>query len=293
MVALMTHDALVLAGGGVAGIAWETGVLTGLQDAEPALVADVLAASTTLLGTSAGATVAAQVAAGTPLEDLFNAQVAEGTAEIAVELDIEKFGGMMAEAMSGSVSPEETRRRIGAIALAATTPSVAARRAVIEARLEGLDWTSRRLLITAVDAETGELTVFDRTSGVSLVDAVAASSAVPGVWPTVEIKGRQYMDGGIRSGSNADVAAGSERVLILIPGPETSPFGPALPQAELDALVPARVHAIFADADSLSAFGTNPLDPASRGPAALAGRELGRRVAADIARFWHSAAAQS
>jgi NTE family protein len=286
MVTDMTNDSLVLAGGGVAGIAWETGVLAGLQDANPELAADIFAPTTTLLGTSAGATVAAQVAAGIPLEDLFNAQVAESTAELTVELDLEKFGGMMAETMSGGASPEETRRRIGAIALAAVTPSVADRRHVIEARLHGIDWTDRPLRITAVDAESGELAIFDRTSGVSLVDAVAASSAVPGIWPTVEIGGRRYMDGGMRSGTNADLVAGSERVLILIPGPESSPFGPALPQAELDALVSARVHVIYADAGSLSAIGPNPLDPASRGPAARAGRELGRRVAADVARFW-------
>jgi NTE family protein len=113
-----------------------------------------------------------------------------------------------------------------------------------------------------------------------------ASCAVPGVWPVVEIDGHRYMDGGMRSGSNADLAAGANPVLIITPSTEQTPMGPAIPQAELDALAPSRVHAIYADAASIASFGSNPLDPAARRPAALAGREVGRRAAAEIAAFW-------
>ncbi len=282
----MTTDALVLAGGGVAGIAWETGVLMGIAEVDPALVAEIVAESTSLIGTSAGATVAAQLASGRALSDLFAAQVSDETAEIKVELDIAKFTAMMADGADADDSPEATRRRIGAIARQAETPSVAARRAVIGARLADAEWPERTLLITAIDTETGESRVFDRTSEVSLVDAVAASSAVPGIWPTVEIAGRHYMDGGMRSIANADLAKGADRVLILVPSLEQSPFGQAIPDAELEALAPARVMTVFADADSIAAMGMNPLDPASRRPSALAGRELGRRLAADVAAFW-------
>ena len=131
----MTTDALVLAGGGVAGIAWETGVLMGIADVDPSLFDEIVADSTSLIGTSAGATVAAQLASGRPLADLFAAQVSDESAELKVELDLEKFGAMMADGAAADESPEATRRRIGAIARQATTPSVEARRAVIEARL--------------------------------------------------------------------------------------------------------------------------------------------------------------
>lgn len=282
----MAWDALVLAGGGVAGIAWETGVLQGLAETSP-VVADHLAAeSTRYIGTSAGSTVAAQLASGTPLRTLFDRQVEGSVPELSVELDLQSFGAMMAGAVAGAASPEEARQRIGAIALRAETPALDARRAVIEARLPSHTWPDRPLLITAVDTATGTLRVFDRASGVALVDAVAASCAVPGIWPVVEIDGARYMDGGMRSSANADLATGAERVLILVPGPESSPLGSAIPDAELTALGDARIRTVFADADSIAAMGMNPLDPATRGPAAEAGRRQGREVSAGVAALW-------
>mgnify|MGYP001552560889 CR=1 FL=1 len=94
------------------------------------------------------------------------------------------------------------------------------------------------------------------------------------------------MDGGMRTIANADLAAGADRVLILVPGSDTSPMGPALTPADLAALAPARIHTVYADVDALAAFGTNPLDPAVARPSALAGREQGRRIASEIAAFW-------
>jgi NTE family protein len=132
--------------------------------------------------------------------------------------------------------------------------------------------------------------VFDRQSGVDLIDAVGASCAVPGVWPTVEIQGRRYTDGGVRSIANADLAAGCDPVVIIAPLDEVN--GPvAIPETELAALRPARVRVIYADRASLAAFGSNPLDPATRASSALAGREQGRRIAADLAAFLNGAAA--
>jgi NTE family protein len=106
------------------------------------------------------------------------------------------------------------------------------------------------------------------------------------VWPVVEIDGHKYMDGGMRSGSNADLAAGADPVLIITPSTEQTPMGPAVPPSELTALAPGRVHVIYADPASIASFGLNPLDPAARKPAALAGREVGRRVADEVAAFW-------
>lgn len=281
-----TSNALVLAGGGVAGIAWETGVLLGLHEQQPELVAQLRSAETTLIGTSAGSTVAAQLAGGTALSELFARQVSAETAEISASFDLSELMAMMGTAMEGASSPEEVRRRIGAIATGATTVPAAARHAAIEARLPVTEWTTQPLQIPAVDTVTGVLRIFDRTSGVALVDAVAASCAVPGVWPPVEIEGRLYMDGGTRTMANADLAAGADRILILVPGPTQSGLGPAIPESDLALLSPGRVHTVFADDASLAAIGVNPLDPSTRPEAACAGLELGRRIAAEIAAFW-------
>lgn len=283
---LTTNRALVLAGGGVAGIAWETGVLAGLQDEEPALIERIVSAATTFIGTSAGSTVAAQLAGGTSLQELFDLQVSPDSAELNVDFDMQRMMAIMGGAIAGASSPEEIRRRIGRAAVEAETVSPAARRAAIDARLPVKEWTAQPLLIAAVEVATGDLRVFDRTSGVSLVDAVAASCAVPGVWPPVDIDGTLYIDGGTRTVANADLAAGAEAVLILVPGAATSAMGPAIGDTELEALAPAKVHTVFADDASIDAIGVAPLDPATRPGAARAGRDQGRRIAAQVRDFW-------
>jgi len=282
----MANGALVLAGGGVAGISWELGVLLGIQQASPELAAKVLDESVTLIGTSAGAAVAAQLAGGAPLQELVDAQLSEETAEVFVSINLAEFGAMMAGAMGAATSPEDSRRRLGQIALNADTVPTAVRRAAIEGRLTVKSWGDRDLRLTAIDAESGELRIFDRTSGVSLIEAVDASCAIPGIWPVVEIEGHKYMDGGMRTLANADLAAGHDPILILVPGLPEGPMGAPISQAELDALAPARVKIVYADPASITAFGFNPLDPAVRPAAALAGIEVGRRVAAEVADSW-------
>jgi NTE family protein len=171
-------------------------------------------------------------------------------------------------------------------ALAAQTVAEPLRRAAVAARLPATDWPQRQVLIVAVDAGTGDLAVFDRASGVGLVDAVTASCAVPGVWPPVSINGRRYIDGGARSITNADLAAGCDRVLVITP---TLPGAPSLTGSlneEIEGLAPAQVFVVYADQDSIEAFGRNPLSPATRGPAARAGRTRGRDLADTVAAFW-------
>src|ERR1700749_809984 len=89
------------------------------------------------------------------------------------------------------------------------------RRAMVAARLPRPEWPDRSMIVVAVDAHTGELAAFDRASGVDLVDAVTASTALPGLVPTVAINGRRYIDGGVRSPDNAALAWGSATVVVL------------------------------------------------------------------------------
>ena len=69
----------------------------------------------------------------------------------------------------------------------ARTMPEADRRKVFQARLPASDWPARMLKVTAVDVRTGHFVAFDSAGDISLVDAVAASCAVPGVWPPVTI----------------------------------------------------------------------------------------------------------
>jgi NTE family protein len=277
--------ALVLAGGDVAGIAWELGVLQGLRDVDPELQERVCTADV-IVGTSAGSAVAAQITTPTPLPSLYSAQLSPTSSELDVDLDLEELTARFAEATAGATSPEELRRRVGALALETSTVSEDERRRAVAARLPRSTWPERPLQLTAVDAHTGALTVFTKDSGVELTDAVTASCAVPGVWPPVTINGRGYIDGGVRSGSNADLAQGCDRVLVITP---SLPGGPELFGSlteDVEALKPTRVEVIYADDASVAAFGTNPLSPATRGPAARAGRRVGTAEAGRVDALW-------
>lgn len=271
-------EALVLGGGGVSWIGWIIGLLAGLAEAGH----DVTGADV-LVGTSAGSTVAAQLGSGVGLEELYRRQVESGaqTAEIMVDGDREGRLAEIGAVIRGATTVAEMQRAVGKFALHAATVPERERRAVIESRLPSHEWPARTLKIVAVDAETGEPRVFDNTSGVSLVDAVTASCAVPGVWPPATIDGRRYVDGSVRSSSNADYAAGASRVLVIVPLGTVEPFPreKSLAQAveELRA-GGADVAIIEPDEASRVAIGANPLDPSTRKPAAEAGRAQGRRV---------------
>jgi NTE family protein len=277
--------ALVLAGGGVAGIAWEIGVLRGIGDADPELLTNLRRADV-VIGTSAGSAVAAQITSGSLIEDLYSSQLSKQTSELEVELNLEELMARFVTATTGATSPEDMRRRIGALALETPTVDEPTRRVAIAARLPEDSWPDGALLLTAVDADTGQPAVFTKDSDVDLVDAVAASCAVPGVWPPVTINGHRYIDGGVRSGANADLAAGCDRVLVVTPSQRSvrQPWGNL--DDEIDQLSPAGVQVVYANEASVAAFGTNPLSPSTRGPAAREGRAIGRAEADAVGSFW-------
>jgi len=279
-----TKRALVLAGGGLAGIAWETGVLRGIADESPE-TAEALLEADVLVGTSAGSTVAAQLSSGLGLDALFDRQTAASTAELTPSVGIEEITDLFLAAMlTPNTTQTEKLQKIGAVALSTATVSEAVRREVIAHRLPSHAWPQRVLRISAIDTATGELVTFDNNSGVGLVDAVAASCAVPGVWPPVTIGDRRYMDGGVGSSVNMALASDCDVAVVLVPSGRStqSPFGDGAGE-EVDGF--AGSFGVFADDESLAAFGPNPLDPACRTPSALAGRAQGRRVAAAVAYF--------
>jgi NTE family protein len=279
----MTSRALVLGGGGVAGIAWETGLLFGLAERG----VDVLAADV-IVGTSAGAAVAAQITSGEKLAALHDRHAfPDGeTTEIAVEFDAEKLVAQWGALLEKHPPGVELRAAIGSLALAAATVPERRRRDVIAARLPSHDWPDRPIKLVAVDAVTGEERVFTAEDGVDLVDVVAASCAVPGVWPPVTIEGRRYIDGGVRSPVNLDVAAGNKVILVLAPSGELGAIDPDVVKAAIKVEKKSNVLTLRPDEASLAAMGLNPLDPATAQPSAQAGRAQAETVVDEVRELW-------
>ena len=273
--------ALVLGGGGSAGNAWLIGVIAGLFDAG----LDVTGADL-IIGTSAGSTAAAQITGASPtqlLADILSAAPQQRTGPVGSDGGRVPIGPVAdhmrrtSEIIAAAEDAADMRRRLGAAALemdAASDGSGQTRwRATVAARLPSQRWPERTVLITAVDAHTGEPVVFDRHSGVDLVDAVAASTANGFGVPPYSIGDSRYIDGGYRRNENADLAAGYGRVLVLSPlgGRTRAPldWGMHL-AAQVDELRArgSRVETVLPDSDSRNAFGSNlmervrpPLEP--------------------------------
>ena len=297
--------ALVLAGGGAAGNAWQLGLIAGLADAG----VDVTDADL-IVGTSAGSTVAAQVTGGPTPAELYAAVLAEQPPTrpspggpggpggpdpdsrrrptVSGPSYLEWSDAIIASAHDAS----DMRRRMGAAALERDASDGADARRwhdVVASRLPGRQWPRQRVLIPAVDARTGEPVVFDSHSGIDLVDAVAASTSA---MTPYRIGEDRYLNGGYRRSENADLASGFGRVLVLSPfgGRTRMPLGWGMDLATQVAELQAggsRVETVFPDAGAGEVFDANALDPATRRPAARGGYEQGRALAERIGDLWH------
>lgn len=293
----------MLAGAGAAGNAWQLGLIAGLADAGVDLPrADLV------IGTSAGSTGAAQITSGIPPAELYAAILEQASGPRAASAPQRGSGAGPGRRRAPQISgPDylewseriiaaaedaaDMRRRIGAAALEldASDGAASARwRQVCAARLPSHDWPERRLLIPAVDARTGEPVVFDRHSDIELVDAVAASTSA---MTPYRIGEHRYLNGGYRRSSNADLAAGYGKVLVL------EPFGGRSRQPQewgmdLGTLVGelraggSEVETVFPDAGAGDVFNANALDPSTRLPAARGGYAQGLTLAERLADFW-------
>ncbi len=288
---LLLGVALVFGGGGAAGNAWEIGIIAGLVEAG----LDFTEAADLVVGTSAGATAAAQVRSRFPPAELLTSVLSPPVQPVGQNrkrppsLPMATVFERMRAIGAAATSAADLQRAMGAFGLESDSilgPGAEQRRAVVAARLPRAEW--------AVNAHTGELAAFDRDSGVELLDAVTASTALPGLVPTVSINGARYIDGGVRSPDHADLAAGYALVVVLSPlggrsqrpqeagqfeGLRRSPeWGNDLP-SQVDGLRKrgSHVEVITPDADSRAAMGTNQMDPATRIPTARAGFAQGKQ----------------
>jgi len=300
----MTTRALVLSGGGPVGIAWESGLIGGLA----AGGVDLSKADFTM-GTSAGAFVGSLLARGTTPARLAAPFLAmdeaappplpasEAKPAASAPPNTSEMWLRMERARNAGKSPQEVRADIGAFALEAETASEEAfiksfGRAFSE--LPEDFWPAANYACTAVDALTGEFKLWTKDSGVGMAKAVASSCSVPGIFPPVTLDGRRYIDGGMRSGGNADYATGFDRVLLVairvaMEGPMAERTKRNL-DAELKVLTDAgaQVEVLYPDADSITAFGPNLMDARRRPSAARAGYAQGQAQAGGLSSFWNT-----
>jgi NTE family protein len=279
--------ALVLAGGGYVASSWEIGLLAGMADAG----LDVRNADL-FVGTSAGARVALDLTSGKALDGFYQRRVAPGLPPIERPpmIDWPRIRAGVEAAKKAGGSPAEILRRFGALALEVAVGKGSDRRQSVATQLPLETWPEQRVLIAAVNAETGERRAFDKESGIDLVDAVIATTASFGS-PPMLFNGQYYFDGGYYSGDNADLAGGCERVLILSlrPPPE------AMRLVSLDAAVKAlraagsEVEVIHPDEETVAAMASTggQMNPASGRAAAIAGRSQGQRAVSErLTSFW-------
>lgn len=276
------RTALVLGGGGPVGGAWLTGVLAGLADAGIDLHrADVI------IGTSAGAVFGSRLASGQPPRELYERQL---TGADRVDLDVtaaQTFRFLWAAL--GSRDPERSVQRLGRAALAASTSPASGMYDTVRTLLCGVaDWPARDLRIAAVDAVSGEVGVFGAGMKAGLVDVVAASCAVPLIWPPVTLDGRRWIDGGSRSTSNIQLARGYGRVLAVAPIPKAvGPHPSAQQQAAELAAGGTAVFLVCPDRADRRAMGRDMTANARVPAAARAGYFRAADLAAGVAAVWH------
>ncbi|HML16485.1 MAG TPA: patatin-like phospholipase family protein [Bryobacteraceae bacterium] len=282
--------ALVLGGGGPVGVAWEAGLIAGLAEGG----VDVSSADF-VVGTSAGSFVGAQLALGRSPAEIAAPDLAGAIRppqSNAPAPDLTMLLAKLMEAASGARPAEEVRAELGAWAL--QTPAISeeefmARFApALGGEFDGA-WPAKSYACTAVDTADGSFMVWNKDAGIGLARAVASSCAVPGIFPPISFRGRRYMDGGMRSGTNSDLAKGFEVVIVvsvtgrMMPGPFRSRFDGEMQKLRDGG---SRVEVVLPDDESAAAFGINLMDASRRQPSAQAGLRQGRIEAPRLTGFW-------
>jgi NTE family protein len=276
---------LVLGGGGVIGVAWETGVVVGLNESgfDPRTV-------DAIVGTSAGAIVGAQLAAGRlpamPTSDRGGRQPVDPTKiDVQALTQVFRIWGQMEH------TTIEQAAGIGKAARGVQRDAEDEFVARMDTAAGVAEWPAMRLLIAAVDTESGERRIFDRRGNTPLPRAIAASASVPGLFPSVTIDGRLYMDGQVHSSTNADVLVELSPVQVLIAMPTNAVTARGI-GAHAERMLETEIallHAVGSSvslrtpsADDAERLGPNLMDPAQAPEAYAVGLATGRAWATQL-----------
>lgn len=312
-------DVLVLGAGGVLGLEWIMGFLAGIEDATGFDLRDC----EYFVGTSAGSIAAARLLGGrrprrppdtatapkstmgvadTPDEDQFEERARLGPAALAAARRAGEWslavGSPLAPVALSLARPGGTLLRAGVLT---RIPTPHRRLDDLEARVEryGARFDGR-LRIACVDRASGKRVVFGSPGApaATVPEAVAASCAVPWLFAPAEIGDREYVDGGVWSATNLDVAPAGRDTHVLCLNPTAGLGGShtlaavgrrlARSAVSVEALALRRrgaiVRTVAPDTESSAAMGGDFMDPEPRTRVLAAGYAQGLREGSDIGR---------
>ena len=234
--------ALVLGGGGQVGRAWQSGLMAKL------LAEGInLQSADKIIGTSADSISGAQLALGIDLKKNFSI-LKEVSAGVHSPDALGYLNILMAKAAQSS-DPQHERQEMGHLAL--ETENVSEDESLKRIQfLKDQKWPAN-YYATAANALTGQFHLWDKDSGIPLLLGVGSSSALPTAWPPITINGVPYVDGGVRSMLNADLAVGHESVIVI------SCFALTLPDGYHNEELEVTNACLQAEIDSLREQGAN------------------------------------
>ncbi|MFI6652246.1 patatin-like phospholipase family protein [Streptomyces sp. NPDC050529] len=270
-------NAIVLGGGGASGMAWMIGVLAAWE--EGGLKAS---SADTAVGTSGGASVAVVLLQENGLREAFNKLLTPERQpfEVTAEISFDAFAESVGRISKQSAGEKEFLASLFDLARTSTVEFEQRARTIRE-RIATDEWPDGDLKIPAVSGSELGRKVFMRHDGVSIADAVLASSAVPGVWPMGRVGDEEFIDGGIMSATHCDLAGDRERVIVL--RPTTNLGGKVIPEEQP---VLGRAFIVEPDEESVKSFGGNVLDPSHRKQAAESGYRQGSNILRAAREYW-------
>jgi len=247
---------LVLGAGGVVGAAWMTGALEAVQERLPCEINDV----DVILGTSAGSVIAAALRCGVSVSEMIALHRGEDVRVLRAagvrDLDDGPLpprpqlrAGSPRLMLATLLTPHRVHPGVGA---SAWLPRGRARHEALRATVQALQqqagrgaadgspavWADGRTWIVAVDYDSGRRVIFGREGAppASLPDAVVASCSIPGWYAPVDIAGRRYVDGGVRSTTSLGTLAraGVSEVYVLAPMASIVTDRPGMPHERLE-----------------------------------------------------------